>query len=258
MNDSHARAIGARWTCGLLVLWFSASLSMSRVEAASISWSAPASITSNLNIVNPCSVVQALDFGAASAPFGNTNVSVGACTVTFVPFQGSLPNQSYGGGYLFNESGTSVDASFDRVLDTISHADDSNAYTIPFTGLMSGAAYTLQVFTSDNGGDVWNTQLNIGGITTIIGTNGLPLSQFATASIVLGMEETGFDLVVNFVPNGPAGASTRTGPAVNAAVLSQAQVPEPAPLLLCSAVLGLIALFRQTQARSRSNSKRIQ
>ena len=89
-----------------------------RAEAALVTWSDVQAITSNLDIVNPDSVVLARNYGPASA---NINVAVGASTVTFVP--ASLPfNQPAGDLSFFNPTGTTVASDFESVLDSFSYS----------------------------------------------------------------------------------------------------------------------------------------
>lgn len=219
---------------------------ISSADAAVVSWDAVQTITSNLDIQNPASVVVARNYGNAGA---NINVSVGANTVTFVPASSPFNSTSDDGNY-FNASGTTVGFDFESVLDSFAFSyagDGGGTETLPFSGLTPGGTYLLQVFTSDDRGLTWNTQLDIGGSTQTIYT-GAGASTFANATVALGAGETSFDLIVTGLTNGPGGPSS-SGldlALVNAVVLSVA-VPEPssATLLLIGVAAGAAMLRRR-------------
>ena len=217
---------------------------ISQTQAATIVWSSVQTITSNLDIQNPSSVIVARNYGNAA---GNINVAVGPDTVTFVPASSPFNATSNDGSY-FDASGTLVGADFESVLDSFAFsytgdgAGGTGTETLPFSGLTAGGTYLLQVFTSDDRPYTWNTQLDIGGSTQTIYTSaGTSASTFANATIVLGAGETSFNLIVTGLTNGPGGSSNNglDLALVNAVVLSQA-VPEPSTFLLT--LLGLAGL----------------
>ena len=209
-------------------------------HAASVVWSAPQAITSNLDIQNPGSVHTALNIGTAST--GTINVDVGGTNVAFSNVT-PLPNSGANSDF-YNDGMVSSD--FESVLDSFNW-DQSSSSTISFSGLTAGGTYLLQAFASDgriNASFDWKLNLDVGGTTTIlesainsgaVGSNG---QEFINGTVTLAAGETSFDLVTSNAP----GAFADVG-VLNAVVLSQTAVPEPSAFLLSG--LGLIGLLRR-------------
>jgi hypothetical protein len=238
----------------LLVVVVAIGLGLSpAAEAALVAWSPVQTITSNLDILNPGSVIVARDYGNAGS---NISVAVGTSTVTFVPASTPFNSTSGFGAQFFDPTGTTVAPDFDSVLDSFSYSyagDGGGTETLPFTGLTPGGSYLLQVFTSDDRNLTWNTRLDIDGVQQTIYTDSSGASTFANATITLGGGESSFTLTVTGLTSGPGGASSSNFDLalVNAIVLSQ--VPEPASLSLMG--LGGLALLRRIR---KSREKRVE
>jgi len=182
-------------------------------SATTISWGASQTITANANILNPANVVDARNYGNATA---NISVTVGSETVVFTPASGiNSNNRLLSGPDYFDSTGTSVTADFESVLDS-NEWDNTAAGTISFSGLTDGGSYTLQVFSSDDRGKDWETTLGIGTMTTALDVTG-KASLFNTATIDLAPGETSFSVDVT----GTGGLNLWM---VNAAVLATVPV----------------------------------
>jgi len=203
-------------------------------SAATVTWSAPQTITSNNNIQNPADVVAAINYGGV-----NTSVTVGVNTVNFVG-SGAPFNDTFSDETVFDQTGNSVDNDFDSVLDSFGYTWPGNggsSETQSFTGLNAGGTYLLQAFISDDRDGVlgWTVQLTIDGVSQTITTLPAGTSQFANATIQLGPSQTSFDL--DMLGIGNLGLVQ-----LNAVVLSEAQAAVPEPSTFVLAALGLAGL----------------
>jgi hypothetical protein len=216
------------------------ALGLQEVNAATVSWSAQSATTSNLDIVNPGSVVQAINFGTTGGP--GINVTVGADVVLFAPDSGAGFSNAGNGGF-FNAAATTVAADFESVLDSFAFNNNRAVNTSrTFNGLTDGGTYTLQPFASDDRNHFWaGFILDIEGVASAPlsnpgggDPNGTNFSPFSVATVVLDAGQTSFTVdIIGEVPSN----------VLNALVLAEAPVSVPEPATATLALLGLGGLM---------------
>jgi len=163
----------------------SLAVAATSASAATVTWSAPQTITANSDILNPENVVDARNYGNAG---GDIEVTVGSETVTFTNVNAPFLGAPFSTTDVFNATGTNVGSDFNDVLDSASFMGGSTNTALSFTGLIDGGDYTLQVFSTDDRNEAfgWITDLSIVGSSTTLNLGGstrpAPFSSLFTKS----------------------------------------------------------------------------